>query len=129
MNEQAENQEMQIEETSGIGRIEVVPEVLIDIVAQTALLQDGVARLADLPPGVARRTKRRMRQDGVTLELDDDGAAFDLYLIMQPHVNMLETGRAIQVASIDAVDKMVGIPVKAVNIHIEDIVYSADDAN
>ncbi|MCO5190747.1 MAG: Asp23/Gls24 family envelope stress response protein [Anaerolineae bacterium] len=129
MNEQAENQEMQIEEMSGIGRIEVVPEVLIDIVAQTALLQDGVARLADLPPGVARRTKRRMRQDGVTLELDDDGAAFDLYLIMQPHVNMLETGRAIQVASIDAVDKMVGIPVKAVNIHIEDIVYSADDAN
>lgn len=129
MNEQAENQEMQIEEMSGIGRIEVVPEVLIDIVAQTALLQDGVARLADLPPGVARRTKRRMRQDGVTLELDDDGAAFDLYLIMQPHVNMLETSRAIQVASIDAVDKMVGIPVKAVNIHIEDIVYSADDAN
>ncbi len=129
MNEQAENQEMQIEETSGIGRIEVVPEVLIDIVAQTALLQDGVARLADLPPGVARRTKRRMRQDGVTLELDDDGAAFDLYLIMQPHVNMLETSRAIQVASIDALDKMVGIPVKAVNIHIEDIVYSADDAN
>lgn len=129
MNEQAENQEMQIEEMSGIGRIEVVPEVLIDIVAQTALLQDGVARLADLPPGVARRTKRRMRQDGVTLELDDDGAAFDLYLIMQPHVNMLETSRAIQVASIDALDKMVGIPVKAVNIHIEDIVYSADDAN
>lgn len=129
MNEQAKNQEMQIEEMSGMGRIEVVPEVLINIVAQTALLQDGVARLADLPPGVARRTKRRMRQDGVTLELDDDGAAFDLYLIMQPHVNMLETGRAIQVASIDAVDKMVGIPVKAVNIHIEDIVYSADDAN
>lgn len=129
MNEQVENQEMQIEDISAIGRIEVVPEVLIDIVAQTALLQDGVAHLAALPPGVARRTKRRMRQDGVTLELDDDGAAFDLYLIMQPHVNMLETGRSIQVASIEAVYKMVGIPVKAVNIHIEDIVYAADTAN
>ena len=39
MSEQAENDEFQIKETSDIGRIEVVPEVLLDIVAQTALLQ------------------------------------------------------------------------------------------
>jgi uncharacterized alkaline shock family protein YloU len=127
MSEQVEDQDnQQIETVSEIGRIEVVPEVLLDIVAQTALLADGVARLADLPPNASRRTKRRMRQDGVTLELEDDGATFDLYLIMQPHVNVLAISRAIQVACIEAVDKMVGLPVKAVNIHIEDIVYAAD---
>lgn len=117
------------EAETDLGRIEVVPEVLLDIVAQTALLQDGVSHLAALPPNASRRTKRSMRQDGVTLELNEDGATFDLYLIMQPHVNILETGRRIQAASIEAVNKMVGVPVKAINIHIEDIVYAPDSAD
>jgi uncharacterized alkaline shock family protein YloU len=129
MSEQAENNELQIEEVSELGRIEVIPEVLLDIVAQTALLHEGVAELAALPADATRRTKRSMRQDGVTLVLDENGAIFDLYLLMQPHVNFTETGRAIQAASIDAVDKMVGITVQAVNIHIEDVVYAPDSAD
>jgi uncharacterized alkaline shock family protein YloU len=43
---------------------------------------------------------------------------------MDPHVNVRETSQKLQTAIIEAIDKMVGIPVDTVNIHVEDVVYN-----
>jgi len=42
---------------------------------------------------------------------------------MAPHVNLLEASRAIQNAVSEAIDTMVGIPVDAVNVFVEDVHY------
>ena len=47
---------------------------------------------------------------------------------MDPHVNIMETSRALQTAVAEAVNNMVGIEVDAVNVHVEDVVYAQDEA-
>jgi uncharacterized alkaline shock family protein YloU len=46
---------------------------------------------------------------------------------MDPHVNVLETSKQVQAAVVEAIDKMVGLPVVAVNVHVEDVVYALDE--
>jgi uncharacterized alkaline shock family protein YloU len=58
------------------------------------------------------------------LNYKENHLAFDIYLNMDPNVNLRETSRAVQVAVVEAIDKMVGIPVDAVNVHVEDVVYT-----
>jgi uncharacterized alkaline shock family protein YloU len=96
-----------------IGRIEVAPEVLLTIVRQEVLSVEGVNRMAPIPAEVSHLFRRASRQEGVVLDYSDNHLAFDVYVYMEPDVNLRETSRAIQVAVIEAIDKMVGVPVEA----------------
>jgi uncharacterized alkaline shock family protein YloU len=115
------------EQVESIGRIEIAPEVLTAIVQHTTLSVEGVNRLASVPPDMSRLFRRAVRSDGILLNYSDNNLTFDVYVFMDPHVNVLETSYAIQVAVLEAIDKMVGIPVDAVNVHVEDVVYSMDE--
>ncbi len=44
-----------------------------------------------------------------------------------PHVNVLEASRAVQAAVVEAIDKMVGVSVRNVDVHVEDVVYALDE--
>ncbi|HSM57277.1 MAG TPA: Asp23/Gls24 family envelope stress response protein [Candidatus Sulfomarinibacteraceae bacterium] len=112
------------EENESIGRIEIAPEVLITIVRKALLDIKGVRTTAPIPSDVAHLFKRSPRNDGVVLHYKNHRLTFDVYVYMDPNVNLRETSRAIQVAVVEAIDKMVGIPVDAVNVHVEDVVYN-----
>ncbi len=84
--------------------------------------------MAPIPADVARFFRRAPRHNGVVLQYKNNRLTFDLYLHMDPNVNLRETSRAVQVAVIEAIDKMVGVPVDAVNVHVEDVVYAQGQA-
>lgn len=112
------------EQQESIGRIEVAPEVLITIVRQEVLGIKGVQRMAPIPSDVGHIFRRSSRHDGVILDYSDKRLSFDIYVFMEPDVNLREASRAIQVAVVEAIDKMVGVPVDVVNVHVEDVVYA-----
>lgn len=112
------------EQEESIGRIEVAPEVLLTIVRQEVLGLRGVRKMAPIPSDVGQFFRRSSRHDGVLLDYSENRLAFDIYVYMEPDVNLRETSRAIQVAVVEAIDKMVGVPVDAVNVHVEDVVYA-----
>jgi len=112
------------ESTPSIGRIEVAPEVLITIVRKVVLDIEGVREMAAIPSDVASFFRRSPRHDGVVLRYKDNRLTFDIYLNMDPNVNLREKSRDVQVAVVEAIDKMVGIPVDAVNVHVEDVLYT-----
>ncbi|MCA9974159.1 MAG: Asp23/Gls24 family envelope stress response protein, partial [Anaerolineales bacterium] len=87
---------------------------------------EGIQRMAAVPADVARLFRRSIQHDGILLNLSEDKVKFDIYVIMNPNVNIMETSRALQAAVVEAIDTMVGIPVDAVNIHVEDVVYSQE---
>ncbi len=118
------------EERQSIGRIEVAPEVLATIAQFATLRVEGVVKLVSAPADVGRLFRREARHghDGVLLDLQGNKVKFDIYVIMTPHVNILETSRAVQTAVLEAIDTMVGIPVDAVNIHVEDVIYSQGES-
>lgn len=84
--------------------------------------------MAAIPADVARLFRRDTRQNGVLLDLVDNKIKFDIYVIMSPHVNIMETSQRLQTAVIEAIDTMVGIPIDAVNIHVEDVVYAQGES-
>jgi PadR family transcriptional regulator PadR len=119
---------MSEEETrESIGRIEIAPEVLTTIVHHTTLEVEGVNALAAVPADVSRLFKRAVRHNGILLNYADGRMEFDIYVFMDPHVNVLETSQLVQAAVVEAIDKMVGLPVAAVNVHVEDVVYAVDE--
>jgi uncharacterized alkaline shock family protein YloU len=107
------------------GRIEVAPEVLATIAYYAVLGVEGVLKLAAVSTDRGWLFKRNthIHQEGIVLDLVDNKVKFDIYVIMEPHVNIMETSRALQRAIIEAVNTMVGIPVEAVNVHVEDVSY------
>ncbi len=64
-----------------------------------------------MPADIARLFNRGTRQEGVILDLSENKLRFNIYVIMDPHVNLMETSRRLQEAVKEAVDTMVGIPV------------------
>jgi uncharacterized alkaline shock family protein YloU len=110
-----------------MGRIEVAPEVLATIAYYAVLKVDGVLRTAPIPQHIARMFRRATRQDGILLNVVNNRVKFDIYVIMEPQVNVLEASRKIQADVTEAIDTLVGIPVESVNVHVEDVVYGQDD--
>ena len=110
-----------------IGRIEVAPEVLTTIVNYTTLDVEGVNTMAAIPPDMGRLFRRTSGRDGIILHYAEGAISFDIYVMMDPHVNVLETSKIVQEAVIEAIDKMVGLSVETVNVHVEDVIYTLDE--
>ncbi len=116
-------------EQESIGRIEVAPEVLATIAHYAALRVNGVSKMATIPADAARLFRRATRHNGVVLQMVDDKVAFDIYVIMNPDVNIMEASKKLQTAVLEAINTMVGIPVAGINIHVEDVVYAQGEVN
>jgi len=114
------------EQRESIGRIEVAPEVLATIAHFATLRVDGVSKMGAIPPHIARMFRRATRQGGIVLDLSDNQVKFSIYVIMEPQASVLETSRYVQSAVVEAIDTLVGIHVDAVNVHVEDVVYSRE---
>jgi len=115
---------MSEQKQDSVGRIEVAPEVLATIAHYATLRLDGVSKMAAIPADAARLFRRATRHHGVLLNIVDDNVTFDIYVIMNPQVNIMETSKRLQAAVSEAIDTMVGIPVTAVNVHVEDVIYA-----
>ncbi len=110
-----------------MGRIEVAPEVLATIAQYAVRRVDGFSEMAAIPPHIASMFRRATRQDGIVLDIVDNRARFNIYVIMEPQVNVLEASREMQTAVTEAIDTLVGIPVDTVNIHVEDVTYASGE--
>lgn len=109
------------------GRTTIAPDVLLTIARLSALGTAGVARTSPVPGGVNRLLRRGV-DDGVRIEVKENGVAVDLYLVIEHDQNVREVSRAAQAAVSRAIAEMVGMDVLAVNIHIEDIAYPEQEA-
>jgi len=115
------------EKQESFGRIEVAPGVLATIARLTTMRVEGIAKMTSVPADMAALFHRATRLEGVVLDVTDNKVKFDIYVIMEPHVNIMETSQKVQAAIVEAIDTMVGIPVDAVNVHVEDVLYAQGD--
>lgn len=104
-----------------LGVVTVAPEVLLDVVRLTALATPGVARLSDDHPNGFSRLFNGKSAKGIRLEIQDSTVSIDLFLVAEPDAQMLTLGQALQRAITQAIQEVVGMPVKEINIHIEDV--------
>ncbi len=107
------------------GKTTVAPDVLLSIARLTTLQVEGVSQLAPVQGGV-RGLLRRTSAPGVHIVVEDNTVHADLYVILHQGVNIRQVSRKIQREVARALTEMVGMEVGRVNIHIEDIDYTAD---
>ena len=110
------------------GKITVAPTVLLDIIEQAALYTDGVLGMAAAPPRVDRLFRKLMTREGIELGIKEDSIVIDLFLNVGA-VDILKLSHRVQREVIRSMDKLIGLNVEAVNIHIEDVVYPTSDAS
>jgi len=65
----------------------------------------------------------RQEDEGLHIEVVDDQVYADLYVVLDPDVNIREVGRNVQIAVARAITEMIGMQVGVVNVHVEDIDY------
>jgi len=111
-----------MESESKLGRVAVAPEVLLTIVRQTVLNTPGIVRLCGTwPENIGKLLGVRRVAEGLAIVVDGDTLVVDVHVIVSPQTQMLELGRAIQEEVRRAIGDLVGLTVKAVNVHIEDV--------
>ncbi len=112
------------------GRVIIAPEVITTIVKMTALATSGVDRLSTTFPGRMSRLLRGPRSiDGIDVEMADDSVTVDLYIVARRDAQMRELGERLQHDISRAITEIVGLPVRAVNVHVEDVADPYDQAD
>lgn len=106
------------------GKTTISIDVILTIARLTTLEVPGVSRMSTIP---SRRFRKmllhRQEEDGLHIEVEDDLVYTDLYVVLEPDVNIREVGRNIQIAVARAITDMIGMQVGVVNVHVEDIDY------
>jgi uncharacterized alkaline shock family protein YloU len=104
-----------------LGKVTIAPNVLVTIVQKTSNSVPGIAQLCDNVPGVKRLLGLHTMGRGVEVNVVDKQVAVDIYLIAKRDVDLLQMGRRLQNEVTQAIEHIVGMAVREVNVHIEDI--------
>ena len=117
-NRQGENKEMAVEP---LGVVRVARQVLSTIVVNAALQIPGVVRMAQGSDQWSRLLGREIPKNGVALTIKENTVTADLYLVVATGVNIVEVGSAVQEEVASALEHMVGMQVREVNVYIQDV--------
>ena len=107
-------------ESRELGSVKVSPAVLSTLVNLTATGVPGVVAVGDASPSVLGFLRRR-RLQGIGVRIAEDGVHVDIDLIVRQGVNVIEVGNRVQSEIAKAVDKMVGLAVREVNVRVVDV--------
>jgi uncharacterized alkaline shock family protein YloU len=105
------------------GSTTIAPGVLVTIARLTALSVPGVTALAKVPGGVNRLFRRGVAE-GVRIDVDGQAVSVDLYLVLRHDSQVREVSRKVQAEVGRAIEEMVGMQVRRIDVHIEDMDYT-----
>lgn len=104
-----------------MGRVRIAREVLRTVVREAALAVPGVARLAPVASAWAQLLGRPRPREGVGLTVRGTIVGVDLYLIVEPGVNMVTLGEAVQDSVGAAIEHILGMEVSEINVYVRDV--------
>jgi uncharacterized alkaline shock family protein YloU len=104
-----------------LGTVSVAPEVLIQLVRLTTLATPGVARLSSENPSGVHRLFNGKAGEGILLQVQDNVVSMDVYIVAEPEAQLLHLGQTLQQEISHGIQDIVGMPVREINIHIDDV--------
>lgn len=107
--------------TESPGVVRVARQVLSTIVINAALQVPGVVRMAQSNEQWSRFLGRELPRQGVGLAIKDNTVSADLYIVVASGVRVVDVGSAIQEEVAAAIENMVGMQVREVNVYIQDV--------
>ena len=104
-----------------LGRVRIARRVLRTVAREATLSVPGVARLADAASAWADFLGRPHPRGGVAVAVRADGIGIDLYLVVEPGMNMVTVGEAVQEGVATAIEHILGLRVSEINVYIRDV--------
>ncbi len=107
---------------SELGEIRIANEVVAVIAGLAATDVDGVAGMSGgIAGGIAEMLGRKNLAKGVKVEVGQEQAAVDLYVVVEYGVRIPEVAWQIQQNVKRAIETMTGLEVVEVNVHIQGV--------
>jgi uncharacterized alkaline shock family protein YloU len=116
--------ERALSQTTAYGRITISEDVIAQIVGDTAAECYGVVGMAGNGP-LARLLARDRRTQGIDVGAREDGLVIDLHVVVEHGLNLAEVAAAVRSRVAYEVQRIAGLPVAAVEVHIRDVRRSA----
>jgi uncharacterized alkaline shock family protein YloU len=110
-------------EESELGRITIAPDAIAQIVGHTAAECYGVVGMASR--GLKRLLTRDKLTQGIAVSGDGDGLKLDLHVVVEYGLNLAEVAATVRSRVAYEVERLTGLSVAAVEVHIEDVRRSA----
>ncbi|HEY7792490.1 MAG TPA: Asp23/Gls24 family envelope stress response protein [Gaiellaceae bacterium] len=110
-------------ERSELGRITIAPEAIAHIVGHTAAESYGVVGMS--AKGLKRLLTRDKLTQGIGVQTAADGLRIDLHVVVEYGLNLAEVAATVRSRVAYEVERLTGLAVAAVEVHIEDVRRSA----
>ncbi len=109
--------------SSPLGRITIASDVVAQIVGHTVAESYGV--VGTFSRGVGRLLGRDRVTRGISVGQDDGRVTIELNLVVEYGLNLAEIGASVRSRVAYEVERLTGLAVAAVEVHIEDVRRSA----
>jgi uncharacterized alkaline shock family protein YloU len=106
-------------EQSELGRITIAAEAIAHIVGHTAAECYGVVGMAG--KGLKHRLTRDKLTQGIAVSGSGEGLRLDLHVVVEYGLNLAEVASTIRNRVGYEVSRLTGLPVRAVEVHIDDV--------
>lgn len=116
------------DESNVLGRIIVSPKAIATIASQAALQSYGVVGMAskNIVNGITQAIVRDPRH-GVQVTIAEDQITIDLFIIVEYQTRVSTVAASVANLVLYQVERSLGLPVKAVNVHVQGLRISSKD--
>ncbi len=112
---------------TNLGHIHVSPQAIATLASSAAMGSYGVVGMTNknLAGDLAEILQKESWRRGVEVELQGDQIVIDLYVVLEYGLRLSEVAHNVMSAVKYQVEKSLGVPIGAVNIHIQGVRISA----
>jgi uncharacterized alkaline shock family protein YloU len=110
---------------ASLGRITIASDAIAQIVGETARECYGVVGMSARGPVGKLLSKRERSTQGIQVGRDGDDVTIDLHVVVEYGLNLAEVASTIRNRVAYEVGRLTGLPVRAVEVHIDDVRRSA----
>ncbi len=116
-----------MEETK-LGRVKVSPLAIASLASQAVLECYGVVGMVnkDLASGIVQILQPASHRRGVEVQIVNDHIVVDLYVVIEYGTRIATVAQMIQSTVEYTLEKALGVPVAAVNVHVQDLRVSPE---
>lgn len=116
------------EENNDIGKITIAPQAIASVAARAAMRSYGVVGMAPktLMDGLVNALARDPRH-GVVVQVDEGVITVDLYIVVEYGTRLASVATSVANTVLYQVETSIGLPVGAVNVHVQDLRVSAEE--
>ncbi len=128
MSEEEKELEQQEVEADDEGSIKIADEVVSIITGLAATEIEGVAGMSGgIAGGIADMLGRKNLSKGVKVDVDEESASVDVYVIIEYGKAIPDVAWQIQDNVKQAIEGMTGLSVKAVNVHVQGVNFPEEE--